>query len=361
MTLSVAIRHQLGALTMDVAFESQGGLTAIFGSSGSGKTSVINVIAGLIQPRFARIILDDLVLEDTERNISVPVHKRRIGYVFQEARLFPHLTVAQNLAFGRWFSPEAERYAKRDQVIDLLGLGSLLQRKPAGLSGGEKQRVAIGRALLASPRLLLMDEPLASLDQPRKAEIMPFIERLRDELHIPILYVSHSINEVMRLANTVAVLNAGKLVAFGPAAEVAQHLDLLQSEDGDEGGTLLTMQIASYDAGFDMTELKSANGSARVPGHIGKPGEAMRIRIRSRDVMLATERPKHISALNIFSGNIAAMDNVGTSGMAVKIDCGGDIIQSRITRASAAALGLAMGQKAYAIVKAVSVASATRV
>ena len=212
MSLAVAVRHKLGGISLDVGFESTGGITAVFGASGCGKTSLVNVIAGLIRPDFARISVGDTVLIDTERGIDLPPHKRRIGYVFQEARLFPHLTVENNLAYGEWFTPKSERYAGRAQILDLLGIGHLLKRRPRDLSGGEKQRVAIGRALLASPRLLLMDEPLASLDGARKAEIMPYLERLRDEVQIPIVYVSHSVAEVMRLASDVAVLAQGKLV-----------------------------------------------------------------------------------------------------------------------------------------------------
>ena len=196
MTLSVAVRHRLGAFELDAAFESGGRLTALFGASGSGKTSLVNIIAGLIRPDKGRIAVDGRVLVDTATRSFVPKHKRRIGYVFQDARLFPHMTVGQNLAYGSWFAPRGERSADREKVVELLGIGHLLQRKPDLLSGGEKQRVAIGRALLASPLLILMDEPLASLDEARKAEILPYIERLRDETRVPIVYVSHSVAEV---------------------------------------------------------------------------------------------------------------------------------------------------------------------
>ena len=181
MTLAIDIRHRLGDFLLDARFETGGGLIALFGRSGSGKTSIINIIAGLIRPEHGRVAIDDVVLVDTARGMFVPRHRRRIGYVFQEGRLFPHLTVRQNLLYGRWFAPQAERGDDLDRVVDLLGIGSLLERRPGRLSGGEKQRVAIGRALLANPRLLLMDEPLASLDEARKAEILPYIERLRDQ------------------------------------------------------------------------------------------------------------------------------------------------------------------------------------
>jgi molybdate transport system ATP-binding protein len=356
MSLSVQISHRFGAFVLDAAFESHGSLTAIFGASGSGKTSVINVIAGLTRPDRARIVLDGEVLIDTGAGISRPVHRRRIGYVFQDARLFPHLTVAQNLAYGRWFVPKAERYADRGLVLSLLGLTDLLARAPARLSGGEKQRVAIGRALLASPRLLLMDEPLAALDAARKAEILPYIERLRDELRIPIVYVSHSVAEVARLATDVVVLSGGRVAACGPAAEIARRLDLVPPEERDEGGVILDMEVADYDAGFDMTLLRAAAGEAHVTGRAGHLGSLVRVRIRARDVMIATERPQHISALNVFRGRIAKIEEAGPAAVAVHVDCGGTVVLSRITRQSCALLALAPGREVYAVVKAVSVA-----
>ena len=190
MSLSVRFAHRFGDFSLDVAFEAPSGVTALFGRSGSGKTSVVNAVAGLLTPSTGRVQLDETVLFDSERRISVPVHQRRLGYVFQEGRLFPHLSVRQNLLYGRWFAQERSG-AGFDHVVKMLGIGDLLARQPARLSGGEKQRVAIGRALLANPRLLLMDEPLASLDEERKAEILPYLERLREETDIPLLFVSH--------------------------------------------------------------------------------------------------------------------------------------------------------------------------
>jgi molybdate transport system ATP-binding protein len=210
--MDVAIRHRQGDFALDVAFDTTARVVALFGPSGSGKTTILNVIAGLLRPQFGSVRIDGKVLTDTTRNLMVPPHRRRIGYVFQEARLFPHLTVQRNLTYGRWFAPRAEQVATLDEIIALLGIEPLLARRPATLSGGEKQRVAIGRALLAAPRLLLMDEPLASLDAARKAETLPFIERLRDELKVPIVYVSHSAEEVARLATEVIRLDGGARV-----------------------------------------------------------------------------------------------------------------------------------------------------
>ena len=355
MSILVDVRHAQGSFKLELAFESKGPLTAIFGASGSGKTTLVNVIAGLVTPQHARIEVDGSVLIDTAKAIAMPPHKRRIGYVFQDARLFPHLSVAGNLGFGEWFTPREERYASKAQILELLGIGHLLSRKPRDLSGGEKQRVAIGRALLASPRLLLMDEPLASLDQKRKDEIMPYLERLRDEIRIPIVYVSHSVAEVMRLASDIAVLSEGRLSAFGPTSEIAQRLDLIPVEERDEGGAIIDMQVAAYDAEFGMTRLASAAGEIFVPGSIGPPATPARLRIRARDVMLATSEPKNISALNILRGTVTAIGDAGPSAVNVTLDCGGSPVLARITRQSAAALGIRPGLAAYAVVKAVSV------
>lgn len=210
--IEIDIRHRQGTFGLDVSIQSMSRLTAIFGASGSGKTSVLNVVAGLIAPQSGRVVVDGRTLLDTEGGVRLAPHRRRVGYVFQEARLFPHLTVRRNLLYGRFFTRRAERFGSLDEVVSLLGLDHLLQRRPSSLSGGERQRVAIGRALLASPRLLLMDEPLASLDDDRKNETMPYLERLRDELKVPILYVSHSRAEVDRLAGSIIMLDNGRMV-----------------------------------------------------------------------------------------------------------------------------------------------------
>jgi molybdate transport system ATP-binding protein len=224
MSIAVAFTHRQGDFALDVAFEANAHVVALAGPSGSGKTTVLNVIAGLVRAKHARVVVQGRVLTDTRQRIFVPPHKRRIGYVFQEGRLFPHLTVRGNLTYGRWFTPAGEHWAKLEEIVALLGIGHLLERRPGTLSGGEKQRVAIGRALLASPRLLLMDEPLASLDEARKSETLPYIERLRDELSIPIVYVSHSLAEVERLTDQIVRLEAGRVMAGDrPAGAPALH------------------------------------------------------------------------------------------------------------------------------------------
>ena len=354
MTVLVDIRRQLQGFELDVRFESAGRLTALFGPSGSGKTTLINMIAGLIRPDKGRIEVDGRVLADTDAGIFVPKHKRRIGMVFQDARLFPHMSVAGNLRYGRWFTPTAQRYADMSAVVELLGIGALLERRPAKLSGGEKQRVAIGRALLASPKLLLMDEPLASLDEARKAEILPYIERLRDEMKIPIVYVSHSVAEVARLSSDVVVLARGKVAAFGPTGAIMQRLDLLPAEERAEGGAVLDAKVISHDEAFGMTVLGSPAGEIRVPRLAVAAGAPVRIRIRARDVMIATERPAGLSALNVLPGKIIAIKPGEGPSVEVGIDCNGATVIARITAQSRHALGLRLGRKVFAVIKTVS-------
>jgi molybdate transport system ATP-binding protein len=354
MSLSLDIRHRLGAFTLDAAFETGGRLTALFGPSGSGKTTLVNLIGGLLRPDAGRIAANDRVLVDTATNAFVPKHKRRIGYVFQDARLFPHLTVAQNLRYGRFFAPSSERSGDLGGVVDLLGIGHLLDRRPNALSGGEKQRVAIGRALLASPKLILMDEPLASLDDRRKAEIMPYIERLRDETKVPIVYVSHSVAEVARLATDMVVLDAGRVVAFGPTAQILQRLDLLPEEEQGEGGAILDMRVTGRDPAFGMATLASGLGEIQVAGLEAEVGSHVRLRIRARDVLVATERPHGISALNILPGTVLAVGARDGPFADIRIDCNGQTVTARITRHSASLLGLAPGLPVFAVVKSVT-------
>lgn len=354
MTLSVDVHHKLGDFSLDAAFESSGRLTALFGSSGSGKTSLVNLIGGLARPKRGWIVVDGRVLVDTDKGIFLPSHKRRIGYVFQDARLFPHMNVRQNLAYGRWFAPAGERYADEDYVVDLLGIGGLLERRPNLLSGGEKQRVAIGRALIASPRLILMDEPLAALDDARKGEILPYIERLRDETKIPIVYVSHSVAEVGRLATDVVVLASGKILSSGGVAEILSRHDLLPDDERDEAGVLIELEVVSHEAEYGLTLLRSVGGEWRIPGVGLAIGKRVRARIRARDVIVATEQPRGISALNIVPGRIVEIANGVGADCLVVIDCDGDRLVARVTNRSVHLLGLSVGSPVYAIVKAVT-------
>lgn len=354
MTLDVDIRHRQGAFTLRAKFHSGGRLTALFGRSGAGKTTLVNAIGGLVRPSKGRIAVNGRVLLDTERQIDVPVHRRRIGYVFQEGRLFPHLTARQNLLFGRWFTPRRERDADFENVVSLLGIGHLLARRPATLSGGEKQRVAIGRALLADPLLLLMDEPLASLDETRKAEIYPYIERLRDEGRVPIVLVSHSVAEIARLATSVVVLSDGEVTAVGPTAEILRHTNLFPQLGPAEAGSLIDTKVLRHEDEFALTILETRAGSLTIP-HLNLPiGAPLRVRIRARDVIVSLDRPDKLSALNVLYGTIVSLEPSDGPGVDVTLDCAGECLVARITRKSAALLRLAPGMPVHAIVKSVA-------
>ena len=356
--IEVAVRHRFGDFTLDTAFAAEGGLTALFGRSGSGKTSLVNIIAGLIRPERGRVVVNREALTDTERGVFVPPKKRRVGYVFQEGRLFPHMTVRQNLLYGRWFAPryvrEGGRPGEIDHVIELLGIGGLLGRRPANLSGGEKQRVAIGRALLARPRLLVMDEPLAALDEARKAEILPYVERLRDEAGVPIVYVSHAIAEVARLATTLVVLSEGRVAAVGPTAAVMGRIDLFPLTGRAEAGAILSTRIAAHDAAFGLTVLRAAAGEMRVP-HLEMPvGAALRVRVRARDVMIALSPPEGLSALNVLPGTVAEIGSSDGAIVDIGLDCAGETLIARLTRRSVERLGLEPGRKVYAVIKSIA-------
>lgn len=354
MTLEVSLRQRLGGFDLTVDFTAPAGVTALFGRSGAGKTGVVQAIAGLTRPEAGRIRVDGTVLLDTERGIFVPRHRRRVGYVFQDARLFPHLSVRGNLRFGRWFAPGPAPRADFAQVVALLGLGDLLDRRPGGLSGGEKQRVAIGRALLARPRLLLMDEPLAALDEARRQEILPYLERLRDETRLPILYVSHSVAEVARLATTVVALAEGRVVEAGPAGDVLAAAGLAPVLGDAETGVVLSARVVAQ-AGDGLAELAAGGGRIYVPDIAAMPGARLRLRVRARDVMLARARPEGISALNILAATVIAIEPGQGASVALRLACGPDLLRARITRRSLASLGLAPGSACFAVLKSVAI------
>ena len=352
--LTVEVAHRRGAFALDVSFAAPGGVTALFGRSGAGKTTLVDAIGGLLRPARGRIALGTRVLLDTERGIFVPRHRRRIGTVFQEGRLFPHLSVRQNLNFGRWFAPRSEEGASFDAVVDLLGIAPLLGRRPAGLSGGEKQRVAIGRALLAKPRLLLMDEPLSALDDARKAEILPYVERLRDEAGVPIVYVSHSVAEVARLADTLVVLDAGRVTAAGPAGEILSRLDVAPLAGAREAGAVLDARVAAQDEAFGLTILDTRAGALRVPRIDLAIGAALRVQVPARDVMLSLGAPTGTSALNVLPAVVAEIRALDGAGAEIRLDCGGAALLARITRLSLSEMGLAPGSRVFALVKSVA-------
>lgn len=352
--IKLDLEQRVGQLDLAVAFEADARVTALFGRSGAGKSSIVNMIAGLLKPARGRIEIDGRVLFDSEAGIDVPVHERRIGYVFQEGRLFPHLTVRRNLLYGHVLVPDAQLGPTLARIADLLGLQDLLERRPGDLSGGEKQRVAIGRALLTAPRVLLMDEPLASLDHFRKGEIMRYVERLRDEVGVPIIYVSHSIEEVTRLAEVMVVLSEGRVVASGAVREVMGRLDLAPYTGRFEAGAVIEARVAAHDPGFGLTQIVFRGGVLYVAGLEAQVGEAVRVRIRARDVALALKPPPDTSFRNIVSGVIAEIATGDGPLAEVRLDVDGSAIIARVTRHAVHELGLAPGMHAYALIKAIA-------
>lgn len=354
MSVSVTMRHRVGKTDFDLQFDAPDGLTALFGRSGSGKTTVINAVAGLLRPDAGQVIVNGRVLFDSGAGINVAPYKRRLGYVFQEARLFPHLNVRQNLKYGRWFAPVSARTESMDRVVEMLGIGPLLDRTPNALSGGEKQRVAIGRALLAGPELILADEPLAALDEARKAEILPYFEALRDEARVPVLYVSHSATEVARLATTVVALEDGKVARQGSAADVLSDPSFTPTGVRAAGAILEAIIRAHHSDG--LTEL-DASGVALLLPRLAKPvGARVRVRIAAQDVILSKEYPRGLSALNILPGQIISVRSGDGPGAIVSMQTPAGKILARITRRSASAMALVVGTPCHAVIKSVSVA-----
>ena len=345
--ISVDIKKTLGDFQLDAQFAAPKGVTAIFGRSGSGKTSVVNAVAGLMRPDAGRIAVGDKILFDGATRVCLPPQQRRIGYVFQDARLFPHMNVMRNLCYG----------GRHDstRVIDVLGLSHLLERMPGALSGGERQRVALGRALMCDPQLLLMDEPLAALDAPRKAEILPFIERLRDEMEIPMLYVSHDVSEVARLATTLVVIEDGRVTASGPIGTVLSQPQTVPLVGVRDAGAVIVAKVAGRLLDDGLTELVFSGGRLVLPGLLGVLGQTVRIRIPAQDVILAKDAPKGLSALNILPVTITQVEQGRGPGVAVGLKAGNDHLLARVTRRSAMRMDLRVGQQIYAIIKATAV------
>ena len=353
--LEVDVRASIGGFALDARFTAPTtGITALFGRSGAGKTSLINVLAGLARPIEGRIALGDEVLFDDARGVDLPPERRRIGYVFQEGRLFPHMTVRRNLLYGANRLAPAERDARFAHIADLLGLERLLRRRPRDLSGGEKQRVAVGRALLTAPRLLLMDEPLASLDPGHKRDILPYIEKLRDAERVPIVYVTHAMEEIVRLADTLVLLSDGTVAAVGPVAELMNRLDLQPLTGRYEAGAVFEVAVAGHDAAYGLTSLAFPAGTLRVPRVDAPVGGRLRLRVRARDVSLALEPPRAISVLNVFAGTVRQVGDVTGPQVDVMVDIGVPL-WARVTALSVHELGLAPGRPVHALVKAVAI------
>lgn len=339
-------------LDVDLILPAQN-VTAIFGPSGSGKTTLLRAFAGLERCPQGYLRVGEMLWQDGGH--FVPTHKRSIGYVFQEASLFSHLDVRGNVEFGLKRVPHDERKVSMDRAIDLLGIQPLLKRGTDELSGGERQRVAIARALAVNPGLLMMDEPLAAVDLMHKREIMPYLESLHDELDIPVLYVSHSLDEVTRLADHVVLLHDGRMSAEGPIGEMLTRLDLPFLHD-ENAETLVETVVAGRDERYGLAYLDFPGGRFTVPGAALRRGDTVRLRVAARDVSLTLEQPTATSILNVFPAVVQEIVHEDRAQVLVRLDANGAALLSRITSKSADQLGLAAGRPVYAQVKAVALA-----
>lgn len=357
MTVDVALKGQVGAFTLDAAFTlPEKGVTALFGPSGCGKTTILRCIAGLMKmDGHLRVGTD--AWQDCNAGTFLPPHKRPVGYVFQDQRLFPHLTVEGNLMFGakRRGRLGADFQSRFNEIVDLMGCGPLLRRGVTGLSGGERQRVAIGRALLAEPKILLLDEPLSALDRDAKDDLLNHLEGLHQALSIPVLYVSHDIAEVARLAPNAVVLSRGSVVASGETDQVFERLDLHPHTGRFEAGALVTTRYKDTDQRYLLSRLEHAGQSIWVPAIDAAPGDTVRVRIRARDVALSLNRPEGISIRNILGGTIAEIrEEPATAFAEALVDIGGARLRARITRATVGELNLVPGKAVYALIKAIT-------
>jgi len=348
------VRKQ-GQFTIQAEFHRPAnGVTALFGPSGAGKTSIVNMVAGLSQPDDGHIIINERRLFDRRNRINLPPEKRRIGYIFQDGRLLPHLSVRTNLTYGMHLTPAAKRFIHLDQVVDLLGIGHLLKRRPAGLSGGEKQRVAIGRALLTSPDLLLMDEPLASLDQARKHEVLPFIQRLCREFSLPVLYVSHSMEEIINLADHLVVLEQGRIKAAGTMEALMGRPDLSHLLGRDDFGSVINTIVTQNADKHGLIHLNFPGGTLKVPQLTAAPGSSLRVQIPAHNVGIALQPPIQTSYQNIFSGVIESISRESGPFVDLSINIGCPLL-ARVTSSARTQLGLHNGQRVYALVKSVNI------
>jgi molybdate transport system ATP-binding protein len=361
MSLKVAVEKRLGSFLLDVAFDAPTpGIVALFGPSGCGKSTTINIIAGLLVPDDGEISLGEDVLLDTRRKIAIAAERRGIGYVFQDARLFPHLNVASNLRYAQRRARRAP-YVSLERVLAMLDLEPLLSRRVHRLSGGERQRVALGRALLSQPRLLLLDEPLAALDRDRREEVLPYLETLRDQLAIPMIYVSHQFDEVLRLATHIVLMQAGKVAAEGGITQMSLDPKLRALIGPDAVGAVIDGTVLGEDAASGLTRVRVGNGELKIEAARLVAGARMRVQLLARDVIVSTRMPQYLSVRNSLPGVVTAIDDDGTGNAAdlgsdlVSIDIGaGASILARVTRAATRELELAVGAPVWALVKAVS-------
>ncbi|MBI3906445.1 MAG: molybdenum ABC transporter ATP-binding protein [Pseudomonas fluorescens] len=354
--MRLKLRYSGFALDVDLQLPGRG-VTALYGHSGSGKTTCLRCIAGLERADQGFIQVNDEVWQDSDNKVFVAPHKRALGYVFQEASLFPHLSVLDNLAFGLKRIPKPQRRVDMAHATELLGIGHLLNRHPQHLSGGERQRVGIARALLTSPKLLLMDEPLAALDAQRKSEILPYLQRLHDELEIPVLYVSHSQDEVARLADHIVLLSNGKALASGPIGQTLARLDLPLAM-GDDAGVVIEGRVSAYDADYQLLSLQLPDTALeiRVPHTPMDVGQALRCKVQARDVSLSLDNAGHSSILNRLPVTVVSEMNADNAAhVLIRLDAAGTPLLARITRYSRDQLNVHPGQPLWAQIKAVAV------
>ncbi|MFJ2426837.1 molybdenum ABC transporter ATP-binding protein [Pseudomonas sp. NPDC087804] len=356
--IEARLKIAYSGFSLDVDLHLPGrGVSALYGHSGSGKTTCLRCIAGLERAEQGFVQINDEIWQDSDNGIFVPPHKRALGYVFQEASLFPHLSVLANLQFGLKRIAKSQRRVDLAQATELLGIGHLLERHPQHLSGGERQRVGIARALLTSPKLLLMDEPLAALDSQRKSEILPYLQRLHDELDIPVLYVSHAQDEVARLADHLVLLSDGKALASGPIGETLARLDLPMAM-GDDAGVIIEGQVSAYDAQYQLLSLQlpATEMNIRVTHEPMTVGQALRCKVYARDISLALHDDASSSILNRLPVTVVseqAADNAAH--VLIRLDAGGTPLLARITRYSRDHLAIHPGQQLWAQIKAVAV------
>ena len=357
--LSVSLDKRRDGFALQVAFEAPTpGIVALFGRSGCGKSTTIDLIAGLLAPDSGHVRLDEVTLVDTKGNVCVSAERRRIGYVFQDARLFPHMSVMGNLRYGQKRARRVEQRIGLDEVVSLLGLASLLERRPGQLSGGERQRVALGRALLSQPRLLLLDEPLASLDAARREEVLPYLEALRDRLSIPMIFVSHQFDEVLRLATHVVLLDGGKVLAQGSPGEISLVPELRAIVGPEAVGAVLDGVITALDEQKKLAELRLAGGTLRISARdvLRAPGvgSVVRVQLLARDIILATEPPHALSVRNAIEGIVEDIADDDEDAALVRVDIGGETVLSRVTKAAVEALRLQRGTRVWVLIKSVS-------
>ncbi len=353
--IKLDLRANVGGFQLNVVFNTSGGITGLFGPSGAGKTSLMKVLAGLLEPDSGKIVVNDQVLFCGNDGINLSPRQRHVGYVSQAANLFPHLTVLRNLTYSQWAGRRKSSLIL-DDVCTLMGIEHLLERKPVSLSGGERQRVAIGRALLSGPQLLLMDEPVSALDSKRKIEVMELIEAIHLATKLPIVFISHSVEEIVRLADDVVVMQEGRVANFGSLEKVLGQVNLHDMKNSEPTGCLLRGKCTGYETSAGLIEINVEGQNAYLPGKSIANGERVRLWLKANDVALALQKPQGISIQNLFDCRVSYIKDIGSFHVEIGLTLGEQIFCSHITRKAAQDLELKPGQSCVALVKAVALA-----